>query len=192
MTAVFAFAVEGLSALSEFDEVPDQIRLAALRAVNKTAQRARTLSARAIRQQVALPARYLSSADGRLEISKRATRNELESVVSAERRPTSLARFVRGHQRKRGVRVTVKPGAARYLRNAFLVKLRNNNVGLAVRTSGGPPRAAYKPRMIFPNVYLLYGPSVDQAFQTVRQDVSDETADFLEYEFNRLIDAEIA
>jgi hypothetical protein len=38
------------------------------------------------------------------------------------------------------------------------------------------------------NLYLLYGPSVSQVFAGVAQDISPDMADFLDAEFNRLME----
>lgn len=172
----------------EIEEIPENIRRAAMRAVNKTADRARAASAREMRNQVNFPARYLSS-EGRLQVTRKASLNNLEAVVTGRQVPTSLARFVQGTpKRGQGVRVEVKPGAARYMKRAFLMKLKNNNVGLAMRTTGGPPSGAYKPKKITDNLWLVYGPSIDQVFRTVAEDVSEPMADYLEGEFARLLD----
>ncbi|MEO0963401.1 MAG: hypothetical protein AAFY01_13375, partial [Pseudomonadota bacterium] len=37
-------------------------------------------------------------------------------------------------------------------------------------------------------LFLLFGPSVSQVFNTVRDDISPETADFIESEFWRLLE----
>lgn len=172
----------------EIEEIPENIRRAAMRAVNKTADRARAASAREMRNQVNFPARYLSS-EGRLQVTRKASLTSLEAVVTGRQAPTSLARFVQGTpKRGQGVRVEVKPGAARYMKRAFLMKLKNNNVGLAMRTTGGPPSGAYKPKKITDNLWLVYGPSIDQVFRTVAEDVSEPMADYLEGEFSRLLD----
>lgn len=173
--------------LGDIEEIPEHIRKAAMRAVNKTADRARTASAREMRNQVNFPARYLSS-EGRLQVSKRAKANDLEARVTGRQAPTSLARFVQGNPvRGKGVRVQVKPGAARFIKRGFLMKLRNNNLGLAIRTDGGAPKGAYKPKKINDNLWLVYGPSIDQVFRTVAEDVSEPMADYLEAEFSRLL-----
>lgn len=179
----------------EIAEIPEAIRKAAMRAVNKTADRARTASAREMRNQVAFPASYLNE---RLQVTKRANRNDLEAIITGRRQPTSLARFVKSSKGGRTM-VQVKPGAARRLgqgsgsniRSSFLMKLNNANQGLAVRTTGGPPSGAYKPKQIAENLYLVYGPSVDQVFRTVAEDVAEPMADYLEREFGRLLSVEI-
>ncbi|MEP1254358.1 MAG: hypothetical protein ABJI29_06340, partial [Alphaproteobacteria bacterium] len=57
----YVVAVEGLAAL-DFDEVPERVKKFASRAINTTARRYRTKSAKAMREQIAFPARYLTGA----------------------------------------------------------------------------------------------------------------------------------
>lgn len=189
MGDTYAVAIEGLSALRSFDKIPENIRLAAQRAVNKTTQRAVPLSAREMERQVMFPRGYLSGQGNRLSVTKKASGNDLEGRVTGRDRPTSLARFIRGGARPgdRGVTVEVKPGVARFMPSAFVMKLRNQNLGLAVRTRNGrPPSMGAK--QIGPNLYLLYGPSVDQVFVDVRNAVRGDLETLLEREFERLLD----
>ena len=179
-----------------------KIETALLRSINKTADRARTLASQDIREQVAFPASYLAPSAKRLFVSTKATKaSPFEAVISGRDRPTSLARFTNqkplgGGQRHRGgqVAVTVKPGVRRYIKRAFLVTLNNSNVGLAVRTDGGPPNNAYAPKEIGKNLWLLYGPSVDQVLSAasngggIYEEIVPETLDFLNDEFNRQLD----
>lgn len=197
MDAHYVFAVEGLESIKSIEEVPEAILVAARQAVNKTTERARATAAREMRRQVNFPARYLSGSDGRLQIVKRAQGRSLEGVVRGRHRATSLARFaVGGTPGRGGVRVQVKPGGARFLRRSFLIKLRSGtsgidtafNLGLAVRSDAGRPKTAYKPLPIGNNLWLLYGPSVDQVFRTVAPDIAPEMAEFMEAEFGRLLD----
>ena len=179
-----------------------KIETALLRSINKTADRARTLASQDIREQVAFPASYLAPSAKRLFVSTKATKaSPFEAVISGRDRPTSLARFsnqkpLGGGQRHRGgqVAVTVKPGVRRYIKRAFLITLNNSNVGLAVRTDGGPPNNAYAPKEIGKNLWLLYGPSVDQVLSAasngggIYEEIVPETLDFLNDEFNRQLD----
>lgn len=83
------------------------------------------------------------------------------------------------------------------MKGSFLVKLKSGNaktdtqfnLGLAIRLKPGE-RLRNKTSMtqLDHNVYLLYGPSVDQVFRTVREDIAPDTASFLEAEFRRLLD----
>ncbi len=179
-----------------------KIETALLRSTNTTADRARTLASQDIREQVAFPASYLAPSAKRLFVSTKATKaSPFEAVISGRDRPTSLARFTNqkplgGGQRHRGgqVAVTVKPGVRRYIKRAFLITLNNSNVGLAVRTDGGPPNNAYAPKEIGKNLWLLYGPSVDQVLSAasngggIYEEIVPETLDFLNDEFNRQLD----
>ena len=179
-----------------------KIETALLRSINKTADRARTLASQDIREQVAFPASYLAPSAKRLFVSTKATKaSPFEAMISGRDRPTSLARFTNqkplgGGQRHRGgqVAVTVKPGVRRYIKRAFLITLNNSNVGLAVRTDGGPPNNAYAPKEIGKNLWLLYGPSVDQVLSAasngggIYEEIVPETLDFLNDEFNRQLD----
>lgn len=193
MVQTYIYVAEGLN-LGHLDDIPDDVKKAAFRAVNRTATRARTMGGRAIRLEAALPARYLSSEDGRLQISAPANAGRLERTVTGRRRPTSLARYVTGESKRKGLRVTVKPGSAKYLKRGFLIPLRGagggtSNKGLAIRTSDGlPPRGALKPKKLGDNLYLLYGLSVDVLFARVVGPLTPQVADELAVEFNRLLD----
>lgn len=170
------------------------------RAVNKTADRARPEAVRQIRAQVAFPARYLSPSEGRLAIVKKASPSDPSAVIRGRSRPTSLARFARNARSagQAGARIEVQPGLAKFLPRAFFIPLRagsegsNNNLGLAIRLPEGQrPRRAYKPKLIGRNLWLLYGPSIDQVFDDVANEIAPESADFLEHEFLRLIDLDL-
>lgn len=179
-----------------------RIEKALLRSINKTADRARTAAARKVREEVAFPASYLSPSAGRLRVSKRArSDNPFEAIISGRDRPTSLARFTKqkpvapGQRHRNGeVGVTVAPGVKHLIKRAFLVNLRSGNIGLAVRTSGDPPANAYKPKPLSKNVWLLYGPSVDQVLSAathgggVYQEIMPDMLDFLNAEFLRQVD----
>lgn len=194
----YALFVEGLDEIVNLDKQLDpQIVKAAYRAINATADRARTDSAEEIRRQVNFPASYLKPSQGRLLVSQRASGSSLEAIITGRRRATSLARFVTsGTPGKKGVSVAVKPGRNVELPNAFLMRLRSgsnvdtkNNLGLAIRTAKGErPNSAYKPVRVADGLWLLYGPSVDQVFKTVREDVRPDAESFLASEFYRLLD----
>ena len=195
----YVVAVEGLSlALSDVKALPKNVIKAARLAVNRTVTTTRTRSAREMRQQVNFPARYLTGSTGRLKVTKRASAGDLEAVITGRARPTSLARFVTGRLRPgRGARVEVEPGAPRVMRRAFLIRLRQGNVltdtrfnaGLAIRLKPGET-ILNKKRVIqvTRGLYVLYGPSVDQVFRTVSEDVAPGAEEFLEAEFLRLLE----
>jgi hypothetical protein len=189
--ARYAVAVEGLDALKDIEGLDARILRNGARAINTTADYGRTASARRILAEVNFPASYLNPSEGRLAVTKRAAGTSLSAIIKGRDRPTSLARFVRGSKRpfKPGVSVEVKPGRATFLKRAFIFPLRNGNLGLAVRTKNGPPAKAYKPKPLGRGLWLLYGPSVDQVFKSVRDEVAPDLGQRLEDEFNRLMDA---
>ncbi|WP_051383431.1 hypothetical protein [Bradyrhizobium sp. WSM3983] len=198
MAGLYAFAVEGLSTLSSLDDLPAKIEQAARRAVNAATDRARAAAVRGVRQQVNFPASYFTGDDSRLRVSKRPSTGDLEGVVTGRQRPTSLARFTTSGSvgTRGGVTVEVKSGSARFMRRAFLIRLRagnadldtKSNLGLAVRLKPGESLSNKRNMIRMSNgLYLLYGPSVDQVFRTVASDISPEIADFLEAEFLRLV-----
>lgn len=188
-----------------------------MRALNSASRWTRTQMDKEIRRQVNFPASYLRPSQDRLVVSKPATSDSLETVIQGRERATSLARFVaRGtplpgertsggklRQRATGaVRVAVKPGRYKPIKGAFLVKLRGGeagNLGLAIRTKDGPPTGAYHPtplKSFGPNVWLLYGPSVNQVLWSVRNnggvisDIEDDALNKMNEEFTRLMDVE--
>lgn len=199
----YAVFVEGLDNFDQFRDLGKDIQLAALRAVNKATRDGRALTARWIRDQVNFPARYLSPGGKRLAVTRQATRGSLEGRITARSRATSLAQFVSGNPRRGSpIRVEISPGKARYLRNAFLIKLPQGsapvdtkfNLGLAVRLKPGETlRNKKSARKLTGNLYLLYGPSIDQVFldnsgDGVAKDAEPKIADNLEAEFLRLLE----
>lgn len=197
MAAQYAVFVEGIDNLRFAESMSANIELAAQRAINRTADRTRTESARRIRKEVAFPAAYLNPSAGRLTVARRAGQGSLEAVIRGQFRPTSLARFVVGTPRGGGVSVMVEPGMARFMRRAFLVRLRQGsgsvetkaNKGLAIRLRPGETLENKRTaRRLSSGLYLLYGPSVDQVFRTVSQDVSPQATAQLEAEFLRLLE----
>lgn len=189
----YAVAVHS-AALDDFDLSQPAIAQAASRAINRTTERFRAASARMIRSQVAFPPSYLAPSNNRLTIDKHAKAEDLSAYIRGRHRPTSLARFATTARAggARGARVTVQPGLARFLPRAFFIPLRSgntdtkNNVGLAIRLPAGQvPKIAFKPTLIGKGLWLLYGPSVDQVFDDVADEVGPEAADYLGEEFFR-------
>jgi hypothetical protein len=174
-------ALSLLEAAGFVQRLPQQTDKAAQLAINTIATRGGlTLIRRSVLDEIAFPKNYLT--DDRLGVTKKASPGDLEAVIAARERPTSLARFADagtplGSRARIGVRVHVKSGNGTVaLKQAWLTKLKNGNVGLAVRLKPGQELAnRYKAvsAWLVPNkVALLYGPSVDQVFR----DVSEKTA----------------
>lgn len=175
---LYAVIVEGFELVGDIERLPKKVLESARIAVNDAARSGYAQAGREIVRQVAFPARYVTGKSGRMQISQFATSANLEARITARARPTSLARFNKGSKRigqRGGVRVEVKPGSVQRLPGAFLIKLRagrgdgeNFNVGVAVRTKNGRPPPGYKPLPIGKNLWLLYGPSVQQVLYSER------------------------
>lgn len=204
----YAVVFDSKGVLQRLQDLGPEVEKAAARAVSSAAIKARTLSARRVRQEVNFPASYVAPSEGRLAVVPKAG-NPLESRIVARSRATSLARFAMsrrtGKDVEPGVRVQVKPGVARFMRGAFLVKLKGvggdtdtqANLGLAIRTKNGvAPNNAYAPVKTKKGFYLLYGPSVAQALLSasgekgIWPDLTGEIRDYFESEFLRLLELE--
>lgn len=177
-------------------KVDEDIETAALIAVNETVVFVKREAKKELGSQVNFEPGYL---EDRIDAHK-ATRDTLTGSVSTQDRPTSLARFVRGTPR-RGQRATVavsRRGGIKQLKGAFLVRLRSGrtlsedkfNKGLAIRLKPGDALRERRKGTgglpeIFPNVFLLYGPSTGQVFNTARTDLVPRASNYLEAEFIR-------
>lgn len=192
--------------LLEIDEFlssqPQTTRQAARLAINSIATRKAVPQFRkAMREEVNFPPGYVEDPD-RFGVTKQATEADLSATVTARFRPTSLARFAPGQsfdgaRRTGGVNVKVnKTGGAVRINRAFFVRLRQGkdtadgfNLGLAIRLKPGERLRGRKKGAsgveLAPNLYLLYGPSVDQVFREVAVAESPSVADQLQKEFLR-------
>lgn len=183
-------------------EFPEKVPQAASMALNQTAQRkGLPLAREKMLEQVAFPTGYLYPP--RFQVDKKASPGSLLASLRGAFTPTPLARFA-GTQRARfvtarkhgrgvprpKVRVEIKPGRIVTLPRAFLLTLKNGNIGLGVRLQPGEVLhnsigAKFIPSGPLAGVYLLYGPSVDQVFRTVAADISGPLLVELESEFLR-------
>lgn len=189
MAGDYVVVVEGLSSLEDIENLDQKIILKAQQAINKTADRARANAAKAMRSQINFPASYLNE---RLAVRGRASPSNLQAVISGRDRPTSLARFATNRSQKpgkAGVNVKVDAAATVHMKRAFLIQLRNGNLGLAVRLKPGESLTASRGAIkISKGLYLLFGPSVDQVFQSVSAEQAPDSAAYLEQEFLRLME----
>lgn len=175
---------------------------AAKLALNQTAERKGLKLARErMLDQVAFPSGYLYPP--RFGVSQKATEGNLLAVIRGAFTPTPLGRFAgsqrtrfvaaRKHNRKISrpkIKVQIKPGRFVELPRAFLLTLRNGNIGLGIRLKPGEVlHNTIGAKMIvsgpLAGVALLYGPSVDQVFRSVAADISPEVLLELESEFLR-------
>lgn len=158
------------AAIRAAQQIPGALTKAGVKAVNQTAREARKFTAQAVYNDVMLKK---SDINQRLSVRK-ASRSHPVARLTAHARPRLLVRYgarvktravkhprrskgypefgIRPGRKWAGVSVKVKRNEARKLmRKAFLLVLRNNNIGLAVRT--GPGRGDHE---------VKHGPSVAQ------------------------------
>ncbi len=192
----------GIDNFSDYiDRFPGMSRKAATMSINSGARKGRVLGKREIMRQVSLPSSYFGNEkSGRLRVSRWATEGNLEAAIRGRAEATSLLRFVTNvsslHARGtsdtisagRGTaRLRVKPGSATAIDNAYILRLKGGNYGLAIRPGHTGVRGRYNQRYIGKGNQwaLLYGPSVDQVFRTVRGDISPDVGSYVAGEFNR-------
>lgn len=181
-----------LDAVEFFERLPVETTKAAQLAINTVSNRGGlTLIRRSILDEIAFPRDYLTG--DRLKVAQNATSANLESIIAARHRPTSLARFAAsgtsiGSRARIGVRVTVKKGNTQMLKQSWLVRLNNGNIGLAVRVKPGEDIGNRNDPVrvwLSPGVALLYGPSVDQVFRDVAEKVAPPISVMVQREFLR-------
>lgn len=195
------YRTTGLAKLDErLEQAPVFAKRAARLAVNDAARTARAQAKKEMLDQVAWGSKYLGRiSDGRLRIASFAREGDLEARIVGQFRPTQLSRFLTNrsqllsNNRRGTAKVRVRPGSTEAIERAFLVRLRagkttegSGNWGLAIRLKQGEQIRNKKQMTQFDKgAYLLYGPSVDQVFQTVREDIQPEISDKLTSEFDR-------
>ena len=186
----YLILVGGIESLKDVDTLDEKIINSARIAVNKATDKARVMASEDIRSSINLGRNYLAK---RLTVVKRASGNDLEGMIRGSDNPTMLARFAstrnpRVARKAGGVTVSVKPGSAKFMKGAFLMDL-GNTVGLAIRVKPGESlRNRKNAKRVANGLYLLYGPSVNQAFRLVADDRLDDVLDILETEYNRQMD----
>ena len=194
----------GLSQLKVFfGELPQNVALNAVRAVNRGSELMRTEIATMVYAEIAFRKGYLDPSNERLYIKERATQDTMRATVVGRDRPTSLAQFIVGSvpapSQRGGVTVMVKKGVSKFMPGAFVYKLKsgvgmddeNFNLGLAVRLKPGETLPKKREFVQMKNgLYLLYGPSVGQAMREILKGDSAtlrRAADVTEAEFDRLM-----
>lgn len=193
--------IEALGDLQKFFErLPQQATAAARMAINDVVTRdGFKLIQGEINADVNFPVGYLEG--DRLFVQRKATNNDLTAVIVGRDRPTSLARFAPSKAKKQpgGVTVEVHRGKAKVMRRAFIVSLKRGsaatgNFGLAIKLKKGEVVKGTTRALLMKkiseadedyNYYLLYGPSVEQVFSDVADDVSQPIANMIKYQFLR-------
>lgn len=177
--------------------LPDVAEKAAQLSINQVAQRGGlSLIKNDILEHIRFPRDYLNS--DRIGVTKKATKGDLEAVIGARERPTSLARFASpgtpiGSHLKTGVSVQVAAkGGSSQMKGAWLVRLKNGNIGLAMRLTNGQPfsnkNQPVNSWLVPGSVALLYGPSVDQVFRTTSERAAEPVGTMVAAEFFRQLE----
>lgn len=156
---------------------------AASMGLNDAALYARRQTSAQIRKEIALTAGNINP---RITVRRTASPGDLVAIVSAEDRATMLSNYAttppRFGRQKMPPRVKVAAGgSASPMRGAFWLRLRGNNEGIAVRLKAGE-RVRNKNKMssIGKGVYVLYGPSVGQAFGSQAEKMLPQISDYAE------------
>lgn len=194
--------LRGLETVEKYlSEAPERANKALRFALNGAALFAAREGKKEIMRQLNFKSAYLgspSSPEARLRIGQKAVAGNLQAVVVAKHRATSMARFSNSPvifgKRSSPIRVAVKRGATKQLRRAFFIKLKrgnsisadNYNLGIAMRLKPGEQVNNKTTQPYKKGRYaVLYGPSVEQAFNTVSADISDDVLNYAEREFLR-------
>lgn len=197
---MFSIDIEDLNEITDyFTRFPESTTQAMRMAINDVSTRSgMKLIRTTMNDEINFGYSYLSG--NRLAVTSRATNTKLESVITARKRATSLARFASGtpaSTRKTGVSVRVRKGKSTFIKTGWLVRLNkgaskdedNYNVGLAVRVGAGQKiinkSTTHQSWLVKGSVALLYAPSVDQVFRGVIGEVDDQIATMVSQEFFR-------
>ncbi|CAM3897299.1 hypothetical protein [Rheinheimera salexigens] len=159
-----------------FANMGEQGQAALAEVLNKFGTKLRKEAITEISQQLNLEPNYISR---HISVRQRANVRNLQVTISAESRPVLLERYSsQQHQRpgktvamrNDGVSVHVKrSGSRKKLNQGFFIRLRGSNtVGLAMRLGKGKD-----------NYKVLHGPSVSQAYQSVRNEIEPSSAEIL-------------
>ena len=194
----YSIQVKGIHGIEKYlESIPKAVEQASREAVDSATKYAFVLGKREIQLQVNLPDKYLSgseSGEPRFYIAKRPSRSDTTGIVRGRVRGTSLHRFLVS-DKGQGLLVKVKSrGKSVRMRRAFSIKLKNGNRGIALRLpstekplSTGAKLYGTKANTAKTNLWLLYGPSVQQVFKDVAPDIAPKVSEYLNSEFNRKI-----
>lgn len=163
-------------------DIPAASARAAFRSVNKIAAKANTQVKRTIASQVMLPASYVAD---KLSLQQ-ANLNNPTAIITGRRRPTTLASYgakLLRNGKKPGVSVKVsRQGPRKVLKKAFLLTLKagaeaGSAQGVFMRVGG--------------KLKHLYGPSVDQLFRRIKDEISPQIVMDLSDAFFKQLDYEL-
>lgn len=183
---MISLEVVGLAKFQEyFETAGERSRKAASIALNQVAARTVIPKSRdLIAEQINFPAGYLNG--DRLFIKSPSNPTTLETIITGRDRPTSLLRFSTLGAGRSIASTSVKPGSARPVRRGFVINLSSGNQGYAIRLKPGETiNRSVAATRLEKGLYLLYGPSVNQAFLSVASELTPVFLDALTDEFLR-------
>lgn len=200
MSENFVLLIEDFENLEFIDGLEENIIKNAIRATNKVARDIRASSAKAIRKEIAFPARYLSSVKkNNLAITQYASIEHIQAQITGKYSKTNLSTFVINKNAKK-LRVQVAPGKRKLapIGSFFFGKKGNENKAIAVRLKEGQRAAPGKKTAS--NIWtddkgnrfdILSGPAVNQVFRNLIPEQQELAIDKLIKEFDRLMEAGI-
>lgn len=181
----------GLSeAKAEFSDLPVKLKAALIKTINNVVPDVRSIAIERITEQVALSKSYVQ---GRLFVSQRANNTDPTAVISGRVRSTQLRRYkgtqlyvsakLPGKKRLAGTSVQVKTGrGASVLKHTWLIKLKHGETDARAGLTMGIAERTGKDRNDFK---ILYGPSVDQVWRDVKDEITPDVEKLLEAEWLR-------
>lgn len=193
---MITIGLDGEKAIASFAKFPKAAKEASRLSVISAARYAHSESAKEIFGQVNLLKGYISD---RLTLKYSGSGESLAASITGRFQPTSLSRFTLSEPKKgKVVRVRVKRNGQAKRGKYFAVKLRQGseltdikfNVGLAIRVKPGQAFTGSDGAKLlrsdkYGDTYLLYGPSINQIFRGVSQDLSKSIEEKLADEFER-------
>jgi hypothetical protein len=153
------------------------------RSLNKTATYGRKRVNQEIRKKASLKLAYIN---GKLSIKPPATWTRLKVKISAEKRGVLMTHFTHTMLKRGGATVKIKPGAGRVkFQKAFktTVKAGGKKVEvLAIKVPGKYATGSQK-------FNVIYGPSVSQLFDGIRDNVDRELLEYIDLDVDKQISA---
>lgn len=183
-----SIGIDGFS--SYVDSIGSSVNRAASMSINETLRMSHGLIKKDMMASVNLPSSYFGTInEGRLRIAKYSKPEHLYGSLNARKRSTSLYRFLIGSA-KRGadLRVGVKAGSNSVIKGSFAIRLKNGNMGFALRVKGKVTslRNSRKAKMLSPGLFLLYSVSISQMMkQTLKNNdkIYNATSNYLNNRF---------
>lgn len=197
---ILTLTTKGLDDFAQdFADFPQQAAKAAQIAVNYAADRFARKSSNAIKESLRIESKSLYNASdqkkSRIKVRK-AGAGETTAVVSASSEPYLLSKFATNAPKGRSVRgispaVMVKPSNLQKMESSFYVRAKNGQLLIALRLKPGESvrnrtsGRTYPLRKGDPSAVVLYGPSIDQAFETQSRQFLDSVEEDMRAEYQR-------